>query len=244
MLTIRACANRPCSIERQVMTKLTASQTKAEGNVEDAPEVVSNKILTVPNIISLVRLGLIPVFFALLCSGYDILATFIFALAASTDWVDGKIARSTNTVTRLGQLLDPAVDRLLMISGVLGLLMVGRLPLWIIVVVLARDLLLLVGGSILLSRYRIRVAVVFAGKAATTLLYIGFAGLLLNWPLIPGLALVDAAWLPGFNAEAVSWGIWFVYVGLALALFTTVYYIAKALSQLREAKGDEGERQA
>ena len=197
---------------------------------------VSNKIFTVPNLISAIRLCLVPIFLVLLMNGYDIMATFLYALAAGTDWIDGQIARRTNQVSKLGQLLDPAVDRILMISGVAGLFLVGRLPAWIILVVLARDLFLLVGGAYLLKRYRVRVAVVYPGKVATTLLFVGFAGLLLNWPLLPGLGLVDASWLPGLSADAYSWGIWFVYAGLALALATTVYYVAVALKKLRAAK--------
>ncbi|MBU5404403.1 CDP-alcohol phosphatidyltransferase family protein [Paraeggerthella hongkongensis] len=206
-----------------------------EATIEDVQ--VSDKIFTVPNVISFIRLCLVPVFFVLLMNGYNLVATLLYALAAGTDWVDGQIARRTNQVSKLGQLLDPAVDRILMISGVLGLFLVGRLPLWIILVVVVRDLFLLVGGACLIKRFRIRVAVVYPGKVATTLLFIGFAGLLLNWPLLPGLGIVDVAWLPGFNADACSWGIWFVYAGLVLALATTAYYIASALRQLREAKG-------
>ena len=170
-------------------------------------EQVSDRIFTVPNLISFIRLCLVPIFLVLLFNGYDVMATFLYALAAGTDWIDGQIARRTNAVSKLGQLLDPAVDRILMISGVCGLFLVGRLPLWIILVVLVRDLLLLVGGACLLKRFRVRVPVIYPGKVATTLLFVGFAGLLLNWPLIGGLGIVDAAWLPGFNAAACSWGI-------------------------------------
>lgn len=205
------------------------------GRRKDAQEV-SNRIFTVPNLISVIRLCLVPVYFVLLLNGYDIMATFLFALAAGTDWIDGQIARRTNSVSRLGQLLDPAVDRVLMLAGVAGLFIVGRLPLWIILVVFARDLGLLAGGAFLLKRYRVRVAVVFPGKVATTFLFIGFAGLLLNWPLLPGLGMVNAEWLPGFNAQACSWGIWFVYLGLAIALLTTVYYLVSALTKVRAAK--------
>ena len=119
------------------------------------------------------------------------------------------------------------------------MLMVGRLPLWIIAVVLVRDGLLLVGGAFLLSRYRIRVPVIYAGKVATTFLFVGFAGLLLNWPLIGGFGIADAAWLPGFNADPVSWGIWFVYAGLLLALITTVYYVIAACKELKAAQNRE-----
>ena len=204
-------------------------------------EQVSDRIFTVPNLISFIRLCLVPIFLVLLFNGYDVMATFLYALAAGTDWIDGQIARRTNAVSKLGQLLDPAVDRILMISGVCGLFLVGRLPLWIILVVLVRDLLLLVGGACLLKRYRVRVPVIYPGKVATTLLFVGFAGLLLNWPLIGGLGIVDAAWLPGFNAAACSWGIWFVYAGLALALATTVYYVVVAVRKVRALKDASSE---
>lgn len=209
----------------------------------DADEV-SNRIFTVPNLISTIRLCLVPAFLVLLLNGYDLLATFLFALAAGTDWVDGQIARRTHAVSRLGQLLDPAVDRILMIAGVAGLLAVGRLPLWIVVVVVARDALLLVGGAYLLKRWKARVAVIYPGKAATTLLFVGFAALLLNWPVLEGLGVVSASWLPGLSAGPYSWGIWFVYAGLALALATTVYYVVAALGKIRAARTADAEGQA
>lgn len=199
-------------------------------------EEVSDKVLTVANAVSFARLAMIPLYLVLLLGGHDLAATLTFAVAASTDFLDGQIARRTHTVSKLGQLLDPAVDRLLMITGVLGVFLVGRLPLWVILVVLLRDGLMLAGGSWLLSRHRIRIPVVYAGKVATTLLFVGFAGLLLNWPLVPGLGWCDAAWLPGFSMAAVSWGIWFVYAGLLLALGTTAYYVAAAWRALQAAK--------
>lgn len=199
-------------------------------------EEVSNRVFTVPNVISTIRLCLVPIFLVLLLNGFNLSATVLFAIAAGTDWVDGQIARRTHQVSRLGQLLDPAVDRILMISGVVGLFLVGRLPLWIILIVIARDLLLLAGGAYLLKRWRARVAVIYPGKVATTLLFVGFAALLLNWPVLSGLGVVGFSWLPGLSAEPYSWGIWFVYAGLLLALATTVYYVIAALRKIREAK--------
>ncbi|MEG0759715.1 MAG: CDP-alcohol phosphatidyltransferase family protein, partial [Raoultibacter sp.] len=96
--------------------------------------------------------------------------------------------------------------------------------------------LLLLGGGYLLSKYRIRVPVIFIGKVTTTLLFVGFAGLLLNWPLLPGLGIFDVAWLPGFNSDPVSWGIWFVYAGLILGIVTTAYYITMSLQELKKVK--------
>lgn len=176
-------------------------------------------------------------FFVLLNDGHDLFATLLFAIAAGTDWIDGQVARRTNSVSRLGQILDPAVDRILMLSGVLGLLMIGRVPLWMVILVVVRDGLMLGGGAYLLARYKIHIPVIYAGKVTTATLLVGFAGLLLNMPLIPGLGITDISWLPGFNADPVSWGIWFVYIGLVLSLTTGVYYLYTALKRLREVKG-------
>ena len=199
-------------------------------------EEVTNRIFTLPNVISFIRLCMVPVYMVLLLNGYDLLATFMFALAAGTDWIDGQLARRTNCVSKLGQLLDPAVDRILMSCGVIGLMLVGRLPVWIVVVVLGRDLMLLVGGAYLLKRYHERVAVIYPGKVATTFLFVGFAGLLLNMPLIGGLGWFEASWLPGFGFEACSWGIWFVYAGLLLGLFTTLYYVLAGYRKMQRAR--------
>lgn len=200
-------------------------------------EQVTNRVFTLANAISFIRLLMVPAYLALLLHGCDVLATVLFAAAALTDFVDGQVARRTHTVSKLGQLLDPAVDRILMITGVLGVFLVGRIPLWIIVVVLARDLLMLIGGGILLTKYKIRIPVIYPGKVATTLLFVGFAGLLLNWPLAAGLGWCDIAWLPGFTDQPVSWGIWFLYAGLILGVATTAYYCVRALEELKRVRG-------
>lgn len=200
-------------------------------------EQVTNRVFTLANAISFIRLLMVPAYLALLLHGCDVLATVLFAAAALTDFIDGQVARRTHTVSKLGQLLDPAVDRILMITGVLGVFLVGRIPLWIIVVVLARDLLMLIGGGILLTKYKIRIPVIYPGKVATTLLFVGFAGLLLNWPLAAGLGWCDIAWLPGFTDQPVSWGIWFLYAGLILGVATTAYYCVRALEELKRVRG-------
>lgn len=192
-------------------------------------EEVTNRVFTVPNVISFIRLCFIPLFCVLLFQGLDLWATLVFAVAAATDWIDGTVARATHSVSRIGQFLDPLVDRLLMITGVICLFLVGRLPLWIILIVIIRDLYMLLGASYLLSRWHVRVAVIFAGKVATTFLYVGFTAILLNWPLIAGLGWVDVSWLPMFNGDLYSWGFWFAYLGVILALATTVHYTAKGV---------------
>lgn len=214
--------------------KKGASQSKND-------ETVSDKIWTIPNFVSFVRLCLVPIYLILLIEGRDIAATVVFAIAASTDWVDGQIARRTNTVTKLGQLLDPAVDRILTLSGVIGLLYVGRLPIWIVIFVLLRDGIALIGGGFMLKRYRIRIPVVYAGKVATALLMAGFAGQLLNWPVVPGLGIVTASFLPGLNADPSSWGIFLVYIGLVFSFGTFVYYVVAALREKKKLARRERE---
>ena len=204
-------------------------------NLQDSEKVLDT-ILTVPNLISFIRLCMAPVYLLLLSRGENAAAAILFGIAASTDFVDGQIARRTHTVSKLGQLLDPAVDRVLMITAVFGLMLVGRLPVWIVVVVLLRDLLLLIGGAFLLQRYNVRVAVIYPGKFATTFLFVGFAGLLLNVPQVAGLGVCDIAWLPGLNSLTWSWGIWPVYAGLFLGAFTTTYYVVKGFQGMREAQ--------
>ena len=208
----------------------------SDSGVVQSDEEVSDRVLTVPNVISFVRLLMAPVALGLLLAGNDIVAALLFGISAATDFVDGQIARRTHQVSRVGQLLDPAVDRVLMICGVVGLLALGRLPVWVVVLVLLRDVFLLWGGSYLIKRYSVRVPVVYSGKVATTFLFFGLFGLMLNMPQVAGLGLCDFAWLPGFNAASCSWGIWSVYIGLVIALFTTAHYIAAGVRSMKTAK--------
>ena len=225
-----------------LLAKTEELVTGHELGSEDADEPVTNRIFTVANVISIIRLCLIPAFVALLLDGHNYLATFVFALAAGTDFIDGYLARSTHTVSRLGKVLDPTVDRLLMITGVISVYLVGRLPLWIIIIVLARDIMMLFGGGYLLLRYKVRIPVVFAGKLATTCFFVGIIGLLLNWPLVDGLGVVSISWLPGFNDQVVPVGIWLVYAGLVIGLLTTIYYVAAALMKAGVVKDKQAQQ--
>lgn len=193
----------------------------------------SDRIFTAANVISFLRLCLIPFCIWFMACGQDVAATVFFAVAALTDFVDGQVARRTHTVSKLGKLMDPAIDTLLMITGVLGTFLLGRLPAWVMILIFARELFLLIGGYVLLHTYRIQIPVIYPGKFATTFLFIGFAALILGMPLLPGLAITDLAWLPGFNASPTSFGIWFIYLGLALQIGVTVYYARQALRALR-----------
>jgi hypothetical protein len=110
---------------------------------------VSSRIVTIPNILSLFRLLLIPVFLVLLLFGEYAWALLILVVSAGTDFIDGYVARRFNQITRLGQLLDPAADRLFIFSTLIGLAWQGLLPWWFVLLIVTRDVLLLVLGVVL-----------------------------------------------------------------------------------------------
>ncbi|HET6350861.1 MAG TPA: CDP-alcohol phosphatidyltransferase family protein [Coriobacteriia bacterium] len=201
---------------------------------EPAQSDRSHDILTVANIITVLRLILVPMFFAVLLSGRsDGVAFVLFAVAASTDWLDGQIARRTGTVTAVGAAIDPLVDRLLIASGVVGVYLLERLPLWVVVVLVARDVYLLGGAAYLARRGARSVEVVFVGKLTTALLLFGFSDLILNWPLIPGIGILDSPYAPGLGYTPAAAGIWFVYMGIATSLVTAVVYTIRAVRTVR-----------
>lgn len=209
-----------------------------QGTVADTPEADhSHDIYTLANIITVLRLILVPIFFTVLITGRnDVLAFALYVIAASTDWLDGQIARRTGTVTEIGKAIDPLVDRLLIASGVLGLYVEGRLPLWVLLLLVLRDLYLL-GGAAYLARHRVPpVRVIYVGKVTTALLLVGFSGLILNVPQVPGLGLVDAAVLPGLGSEPAAIWMFVVYAGIATSLVTAVRYTMLAASQLADAR--------
>ncbi len=212
------------------------SSIENQSEVNNEAQEVTDKILTVPNVISIIRLCLVPVYLILLINGQNIWAVTVFAIAAITDFLDGQVARRTHSVSKLGKILDPAIDTILMVTGFIGTLIIDTVPLWIVVLVFAREAFLLIGGAILINKYDIRIAVIYPGKFATTFLFFGIAAMLLNMPLIPGLGLCDISWLPGFNYSYVCWGIWFVYLGLLMQIGVTIYYCVKAQIALKAAK--------
>ncbi|MDF1542406.1 MAG: CDP-alcohol phosphatidyltransferase family protein [Anaerosomatales bacterium] len=185
-------------------------------------------VWTVANVVTVVRLLLIPFFFSVLLSDRphaDTLAFALFAAAASTDWLDGMIARRTGTVTPLGKVIDPLVDRLLLASGVIGLYLIGRVSVWLVAVLVARDTYLL-WGAYRLERHGERMPVTYLGKATTAVLLAGFSLLILAWPEIE---IFGAQRLLG---EPV------VYVGVALSLSSALHYTVLARRLVAKASRD------
>lgn len=198
----------------------------------------SNKIFTISNFITVLRLiltGVFLYFFVTDANRYVALA--IYFVAASTDWLDGQIARMTKTVSWFGKMLDPIVDRALLFTGVVGLVARGELPLWICLAIVGRDTYLLLGNLIVRRYHKRPIDVVFVGKLATALLMSGFTLMLLGLPVLDGLHLVPdtVSWLPGLNGTAAPLGIFFVYAGVCCSLLTGAVYTVKGAIAIRRA---------
>jgi cardiolipin synthase len=170
---------------------------------------------TIPNAIGFARLAGIPVFLILAFSsadGHSTVATILFAVIGWADYLDGFAARLTGQYSRLGALLDPIIDRLLVISGMVVCWNFSLLPRWAIALVVARELFML--G---LSRYGLS-----RGVEIT-----------INWAGRVGVAPTMGA--PFFAMAGVHWlALIMLYVGLALALLASALYIRSGLRQARK----------
>jgi CDP-diacylglycerol--glycerol-3-phosphate 3-phosphatidyltransferase len=172
---------------------------------------------TLPNAIGFARLAGIPVFLVVALSsenGQDALAAALFAVIGWADYLDGFVARLTGQYSRLGALLDPIIDRALVISGMVVCWHFELLPRWAIALVIARELFVLA-----LSRYGIRHGV----------------ELKINWPGRLGVAPTMGA--PFFAIAGVHWlALVCLYLGLAFMLVSTAMYVRDGLRQLRARK--------
>lgn len=173
--------------------------------METAPaDAVSSRIFTVPNILSMFRLLMVPVFLVLVAQGDDIAALIVLAVASATDFLDGLIARRFNLMTKLGQLLDPAADRLFIFAALVGLAIRDVLPWWLVALVVARDVVILAIGLVLARHGWGAIPVTDVGKLATFCLLYAFPLLMLG-QAVPAAAPV---------ADPLGWafGLWGVFL--------------------------------
>ena len=182
------------------------------------PQTIAGEPLrpwTIPNAIGYARLAAIPVFLVIALSsrhGQDALAVVIYAVIGWADYLDGFAARLTGQYSRMGALLDPIVDRVLVISGMAVAWHFLLLPRWAIAIVVARELFML--G---LSRYGIRHGV----------------DLQINWLGRLGVApMMGAPFFAMAGVHAVA--LLLLYVGMALALSATVLYVRRGISEVRQ----------
>lgn len=193
---------------------------------------------SVPNLITCVRFVLVPVFIWLLAQPDRRdwwPAAVVLAVAGTTDWVDGQVARRFDQVTNLGKVIDPLADRLLLASAVIGILAVGAVPWPVAVVAIAREAVVAGAAVALVAAGARRIDVTVVGKAGTF-------GLMVAFPLfLTGHSTVgwhggaeDLAWVAAVAGLILGWASVFVYVPLARG----------ALSQAQAAKSSGAGRPA
>ncbi|WP_016935524.1 CDP-alcohol phosphatidyltransferase family protein, partial [Rhodococcus sp. R1101] len=131
----------------------------------------ADRILTVPNVLSFIRLLGVPVFlYLVLVAHADVWALILLAASSITDWADGKLARLLDQTSRLGALLDPAVDRLYIVATLVALVARDIVPWWIAVVLVGRELVLAPTLAVYRRRELPPPEVLYLGKGATFLL--------------------------------------------------------------------------
>jgi cardiolipin synthase (CMP-forming) len=165
------------------------------GARKDRPAVEHDRVLTVPNAISMVRLLGLPVFVWLMVGpGAYGKAFAVLVLVASTDWVDGYVARRFDQVSRLGRVLDPLIDRAMLATAGVTLVVVGFLPWPLLAAIVVRDVVLLAGAAIVFRGVP-DIPVSRTGKFATACLLVGLPGFLVgNMDWGGARPLLLAAW--------------------------------------------------
>jgi cardiolipin synthase len=178
--------------------------------------------LTLPNLLSLLRLAGVPLFLWLLLGPQaDALAVVVLAAAGVTDWLDGKLARWLNQYSRLGRLLDPTVDRLYILAAVIAFLVRDIVPVWLVALLVGRDLVLALCLWVLRRRGYGPFVVTYLGKAATF-------SLLYAFPLL--LVGQGTSW---FALLCRPFGYAFLVWGTALYLWSGLIYFTQFLAAMR-----------
>lgn len=152
----------------------------------DGPMVVHDRVVTVANAITAVRLLGLPLFVWLTAFvGAYGMGFLTLVIVGTTDWVDGYVARRFDQVTRIGKLIDPLIDRAMLATAAVTLLVLGFIPWWVVVLVVGRDVALLTAGFVMFRGANPNIPVSNIGKFATACLLIGVPGFLLgrmDWP--------------------------------------------------------------
>jgi cardiolipin synthase len=199
--------------------------------VEDEPGL--DRILTAPNVITLVRLLCIPLFLYMLFGRHwQTASAILLGVLGATDWVDGFVARRYHQVSTFGKVLDPTADRLLVGTAVISVMVYGAVPLWFGIATIAREVLVSLMVVLLASLGAARIDVLWVGKAGTF-------GLMFAYPTFL-LAYGDASWQEPFKVIAWGSGI----VGLTLAWIAAGSYIGPARKALREGRAARRSREA
>ena len=180
-------------------------------------------ILNVPNVLTIIRMALIPVYWVLFMQQQKIAALCVYAAASLTDLLDGYIAREHHLITDFGKLMDPLADKLMVVSVMLSLAMTRVIP-WAALIILAvKEGLMVLGGLFMLGKGRV-VYSRWIGKAAQTVVVSSLI-----------LSFFDDFWhRVGVPVHLIA-----LWLGIALTLCALVFYAVNAYKSLQETNGRE-----
>ncbi|MCU1458340.1 MAG: phosphatidylglycerophosphate synthase [Actinomycetia bacterium] len=183
------------------------------------------RVVTVPNVITAVRLACVPWFLVLLAQDRVVAAGYLLAVLGCTDWVDGYIARHFDQGSELGKILDPVADRIMLLTAAVALLAYGIVPIWLGVLVLFREALVAGVGLALGALGARRIDVTWSGKAGALSFMCGLP--LFMW----------ASATSGTAHDIYIFGAWwFALWGLAFSWYATAQYVPLARAALHEGR--------
>ncbi len=171
------------------------------------------KIMNVPNVLTMLRMALIGVFLWLFFTENRMWALAVYVLAGATDMLDGYIARKHKLITNFGKLMDPLADKLMLIAAMVSLMTIGWMPVWVLIVVVLKEGYMVLGGILLLRRRDIVVHAIPIGKAAAMLF---------------GVAVV----VTFFHETVAPWDFVLQVAAVALSLIAMVWYTVRVVNRL------------
>ena len=189
------------------------------------PSPAAPPILNIPNILTMTRIAAIPLMAALLMSPSQpagFWAAAVFSLASVTDWLDGYIARRMGIVTIFGKFLDPIADKLIVMAALIMILPYGRVPAWMVLVILGREIII-TGLRGIASSEGIVIQASDLGKFKTIFQLVAIIGLLLHY---------DYNWLFGIQHQMVhvnmhNVGMFFLWIATMLTVWSGIDYLAR-----------------
>jgi CDP-diacylglycerol---glycerol-3-phosphate 3-phosphatidyltransferase len=184
-------------------------------------ERLRDELLNAPNLVTLARIAAIPVFLYLLAyenRHNSFLAAIVFSAAAISDWVDGWLARISNKVTTLGKFLDPLADKIIVLSALVMLLRLGRVPVWVVVIILAREFLISGLRTIAMSEGLV-ISASQGGKWKTSLQLTGIIALMVHYHF--AIDYFFGSFVTDFHAA----GLVLLYLSLIPGIASAVDYI-------------------
>ena len=189
-------------------------------NLKEKIRKLFTNVWTIPNVLTMIRLILVPVFVVLFLKGHKMAALAVFAAASLTDMLDGYLARKLNQVTDFGKLFDPLADKLMVLSAMICQGIVGVFPWSAIIIVACKELFMVIGGLFMLKN-NVVVYSNYVGKAAQVCFI---------------LSLI----LAFFHDELTAWGVQLdiilLWITVGRALCAMVVYIVEAVKTIRKQK--------